>query len=176
MLALVDDHDQVVGQATRAQVIAQSLRHRGVKIFMVTPGGALVFQRRHPAKNICGGLYDVTVGGGVQAGEAYAAAAVREAFEETGLQIAATDLVPIDHQYIDFTDVKSGIHLRCFAQFYGLVYRGALEDLRIEAESGAGFAAFTLDALWAADPGLFIPYLVDRPRMEGLYQRLVGLV
>ncbi|MFD9907778.1 NUDIX hydrolase [Streptomyces sp. NPDC059063] len=86
VLAVVDEYDNVVGEAPRGEVYAQGLRHRCVFIEARDPRGRVFVHRRTPTKLVFPSLYDMFVGGVVGAGESYDDAALREAQEELGVK------------------------------------------------------------------------------------------
>jgi 8-oxo-dGTP pyrophosphatase MutT (NUDIX family) len=85
LLDVVDAEDRVVGQATRAEVMARRLRHRCVFILARDDFGRIFVHRRTAEKIVFPSMYDVFVGGVVGAGESYDEAAKREAEEELGV-------------------------------------------------------------------------------------------
>jgi len=85
LLDIVDEHDQVVGQAPRAEAYAHRLRHRCVFVLARDAAGRVFVHRRTARKLVFPSLYDMFVGGVVGAGESYDEAALREAGEELGV-------------------------------------------------------------------------------------------
>lgn len=82
---VVDEHDQVVGQAPRSVVHAQKLLHRAVHIFVFNSRGDLLLQMRSALKDEYPLCYTSSASGHLGAGETYEAAAPRELEEELGL-------------------------------------------------------------------------------------------
>lgn len=82
---LVDEHDAVVGRATRREVHARGLRHRAVHVLVFDAAGRVFLQKRSMRKDMSPGLWDSSCSGHLDAGEGYDAAAVRELGEEIGL-------------------------------------------------------------------------------------------
>ncbi len=66
--------------------------HRSVHVWIVTPDGRLLIQKRSLAKENHPGLWDVSAAGHLSAGEDSTSAAVREVFEEIGLRVAPDEL------------------------------------------------------------------------------------
>jgi isopentenyldiphosphate isomerase len=84
ILDIVDEQDQVVGQARRADAYARRLIHRCVFILATDLDGRIFVHRRTRHKLVFPSRYDMFVGGVVGAGESYDDAAHREAAEELG--------------------------------------------------------------------------------------------
>ncbi|MCI3929585.1 NUDIX hydrolase [Streptomyces sp. AN091965] len=86
ILAIVDEHDRVIGEAPRGEAYARGLRHRCVFIEARDAEGRVFVHRRTATKLVFPSLYDMFVGGVVGAGESYDDAALREAQEELGVR------------------------------------------------------------------------------------------
>ena len=85
LLDVVDEQDRVVGQATRREVRRRRLLHRFSSVFCRDPAGRLYVHRRTDDKDVYPGMYDMTAGGVLAAGETYLEAARRELAEELGV-------------------------------------------------------------------------------------------
>jgi isopentenyl-diphosphate delta-isomerase type 1 len=85
---VVNDHDQVVGRASRAEVHARGLKHRAVHAFVFNPSGELFVQKRSATKDTFPGCYDSSASGHLGSSEEYDACAVRELQEELGLKVS----------------------------------------------------------------------------------------
>ncbi|MFH9397755.1 NUDIX hydrolase [Streptomyces sp. NPDC017556] len=85
ILDIVDENDEVVGQAPRGEATARRLRHRCVFIEARDADGRVFVHRRTPTKLVFPSHYDMFVGGVVGAGESYDEATLREAEEELGV-------------------------------------------------------------------------------------------
>jgi 16S rRNA (adenine1518-N6/adenine1519-N6)-dimethyltransferase len=82
---VVNDRDEVIGQAPRSVVHAENLLHRAVHVFVFDSAGKLLLQRRSAQKDQYPRCYTSSASGHLGAGETYAAAAPRELEEELGL-------------------------------------------------------------------------------------------
>lgn len=82
---VVDENDQVVSQSTRREIHAQGLRHRAVHIFVFNKRKDLLLQLRSMLKDNHPGVWDSSAAGHLDAGEDYAACAMRELQEELGI-------------------------------------------------------------------------------------------
>ncbi|PIB06897.1 MULTISPECIES: NUDIX hydrolase [Streptomyces] len=85
ILDIVDENDQVIGQAPRGETYTRGLRHRCAFIEARDAEGRVFVHRRTATKLVFPSHYDMFVGGVVGAGEAYDDAALREAEEELGV-------------------------------------------------------------------------------------------
>lgn len=82
---VVDENDEVTGQATRHEVHTKQWLHRAVHIFVYNKRGDLLLQKRSLLKDAHPGVWDSSVSGHLDAGEDYATAALRELKEEMGI-------------------------------------------------------------------------------------------
>lgn len=83
---IVDEHDQVIGQAARSACHGNpALVHRVAHVLVFNSRGELLLQKRSPHKDIQPGRWDTSVGGHLDPGEGYLQAAVREMEEELGI-------------------------------------------------------------------------------------------
>lgn len=95
---VVNDRDEVIGQATRREVHARGLLHRAVHVLVFNARGQLFLQKRSLAKDSAPGCWASSCSGHVDSGEDYLTAALRELGEEIGLRIAGPHLLtPILH-------------------------------------------------------------------------------
>lgn len=108
-LDLVDAENRRIGRAPRRQVRAQNLLHRGVGILCWNSLGQLYVHQRTSTKDLFPSLYDMMVGGAVEAGEEYLPAARREIREELGVE--SDDLRFILEHLYEGPKNRSFIHL-----------------------------------------------------------------
>lgn len=111
--------------------------------------GQLLIQRRSPEKTIWPELWDVSIGGGVDAGETSRQGAKREVLEELGYDLDLTGLRPavtvnFEGGFDDFFVVTRDLDLR---------------DLRLQREEVSDVRWVTLkETLAMLADGQFIPY------------------
>lgn len=111
--------------------------------------GQILIQRRSPEKRVWPELWDVSVGGGVDAGETSRQGAEREVLEELGYDLDLTGLRPavtvnFEGGFDDFFVVTRDLDLR---------------DLRLQKEEVSDVRWVTLEeAMAMLDSGAFIPY------------------
>jgi len=95
ILDIVNEADEVVGQATRSDVHRKSLMHRATHIILTNSANQVYMQLRSKTKDTNPGLWDTSAAGHVDAGEEYTACAVRELKEELGVVVLVDSLVEI---------------------------------------------------------------------------------
>ena len=86
---IVNERDEVTGQAPRKEVHARGLLHRAVHVLVFNARGEVFLQKRSLKKDTARGKWDSSSSGHVDSGENYDACAVRELREELGLKISA---------------------------------------------------------------------------------------
>lgn len=145
---VVDIHDQVTGQLTRAEVHSQRLLHRAVHVFAFNKRGQLLLQQRSMLKDMHPGVWDSSVSGHLDAGESYEAAAIRELEEEMGICAKET---PVEIARIAPCEETGWEHVR----LYKTRHDGALRFPAAEVESACWFPLQELDAWIANKPDDF---------------------
>ncbi len=94
---VVNEHDEVVGKNTRREVHRLGLLHRAVHVLVFKADGEVFLQQRSMKKDRHPGVWDSSASGHVDSGEDYDTTAVREVWEEIGLDLrtqAATGASP----------------------------------------------------------------------------------
>ncbi|HEV2694299.1 MAG TPA: NUDIX domain-containing protein [Verrucomicrobiae bacterium] len=85
---VVNERDEVIGQAPRKEVHARGLWHRAVHVLVFNERGDVFLQKRSMKKDIAAGKWDSSSSGHLDTGEDYDTCAVREVREEIGLHLA----------------------------------------------------------------------------------------
>jgi isopentenyldiphosphate isomerase len=85
---VVNERDEVIGQAPRREVHARKLWHRAVHVLVFNSRGEVFLQKRSRQKDTAAGLWDSSTSGHLDCSEDYDACAVRELREEIGLNAA----------------------------------------------------------------------------------------
>lgn len=87
LFPIVDPDGRTIGSATRSECHSGSmLLHPVVHLYVFTPDGRILLQKRADDKDIQPGKWDTSVGGHVDFGETVIDALRREAAEELGLR------------------------------------------------------------------------------------------
>jgi len=87
---VVNERDEVTGQAPRREVHARGLWHRAIHVLVFNKRGEVFLQKRSMKKDTAKGKWDSSSSGHVDTGEDYDTCAVRELREEIGLVLAQT--------------------------------------------------------------------------------------
>lgn len=145
---VVDENDRLLGDAPRAEVHGNNLRHRAVHILIFNDAGELYLQKRSRHKDRHPLLWDSSAAGHVNAGEEYDQAAKRELKEELGIDVALEKLLKLPAS--DRTGQE-------FIWLYRACYNGELRLNRSEIEYGEFFPAALVGAWLAARPADFAP-------------------
>jgi len=164
ILNIVNDDDEIIGQASRQEIHERGLLHREVNIYFITPDNEIIFQHRSLNKDTFPDLLDASVGGHVEIGDNYIKTAVKEIFEETGLTIETGDLMPIKKLKKTVTDESSGIINSTFNYRFAYIFTGKTSDLKIEVGEGQGFESWPLTKLLTlntSDKKRFIPAVLN---------------
>jgi 16S rRNA (adenine1518-N6/adenine1519-N6)-dimethyltransferase len=149
---VVDDQDRLLGDATRAEVHGNNLRHRAVHIFVFNHLGELFLQKRSRWKDRHPRLWDSSAAGHVDAGEDYDRAANRELREELGLAVALTRVVKLLAS--EKTDQE-------FIWLYQSRHDGPFELAHSEIEHGEFFPTDIVSDWVKARPDNFAPGFVE---------------
>jgi isopentenyldiphosphate isomerase len=159
---VVDEHDRVVGQATRREVRGRNLLHRAVAVLCRRTGGEIFVHRRADGKDVFPGHYDMFVAGMVGAGETYEAAAARELAEELGVD--GTALVPA------FQERYEGPEERSWSVVYEVRWDGEVRIDPVEVAWGGWLSPAELDRRLTEAEWRFCPdsrEIWERGRREG---------
>lgn len=147
---VVDERDQVVGQATRGDVHARQLRHRSVHVWVFNAAGRLFLQKRSMAKDTFPGLWNSSCSGHLDAGEDYDDAAWREMGEELGQRFPKPLL-----RWLRFSpSEETGWE---FVWVYRTVLEGPFTLNAAEIEKGEWASKEEIDRRLAQQPEQFCP-------------------
>lgn len=148
---IVDERDQVIGQATRQEVHGNpSLIHRVVHILVFNSKKELFLQKRSASKDTYPGSWDTSVGGHVDGGESYNHAASREIREELGVKNIKLEFL---HTYIHRDSSESE-----FVRSYRCCCDGPFTLNPEEIEEGR---FWSLKEIHKANQNLFTPNFLE---------------
>ena len=149
---VVDDQDRLLGDATRAEVHGNNLRHRAIHILVFNHLGELFLQKRSRWKDRHPRLWDSSAAGHVGVGEDYDVAASRELREELGVTTELTRVVKLP------ASEKTGQE---FIWLYQTRHDGPFELARSEIEHGEFFPTQVVSEWVKARPDDFAPGFVE---------------
>lgn len=162
ILDIVNDNDEVVGQAERDRVHREGLVCRLVYVCFYTANREVILQKRSDVKMNDPGKLTTAVSGHVSSGQSYLEAAVRETAEETGIEVLASDLKNLGVVRADY--VQGNYLSNAMRGLFAYEFDGTAADLKVEDGQGAGFETFTIDELekeLETHPDKFAVVLVD---------------
>ena len=129
LIDIINEQDEVIGQATKKEAHEKGLLHRFIHVFVFTKDGEMVIQWRKKEK-LGGRMFDPSAGGHVDAGEDYETAANRELKEELGIE---GDLQPLcDIQFK--VDVENNGVENMRGQLFQVFHDGPYSNWEDEAE------------------------------------------
>lgn len=147
---VVNERDEVIGQAPRPEVHRRGLNHRAVHVLVFNARGEIFLQRRSLKKDNHPGVWDSSASGHVDAGEDYDPAALRELGEELGFQPAQP---PVRQFKIDACAATG----REFVWVYRCEAEGPFRLHPEEIDAGGWFSPAQVEAWLAARPDEFAP-------------------
>jgi 16S rRNA (adenine1518-N6/adenine1519-N6)-dimethyltransferase len=149
---VVDEADRPVGEAPRAEVHGNNLRHRAAHIFVFNAQNEVFLQKRSRWKDRHPGVWDSSAAGHVEAGEDYDSAARREVKEELGVEIGLTPVAKLP------ASERTGQE---FIWLYQARHDGPFHLPPLEIEYGEFFPTEVVSAWLKTRPGDFAPGFVE---------------
>ena len=178
-IAVVSEHDNIIGSALPDIVYSRGLIHRFASVFILDDQNRLLLQKRASHKRRHGGLFSESVSAQVEFNESYLQAASRRIREELGLVNCAESLMEICKVYIDVKEeyddnyeghLNNGGYNRsssswkktAFVTIYKLyLHSGDLtKHISINPSEISNIYILDLDRVkefYNASPGLFVP-------------------
>jgi isopentenyldiphosphate isomerase len=176
ILDIVNENDEVIGQAERDEVHRIGLVCRLAYVCFYTAEREVILQKRSDTKKNDAGKLTTTVSGHVASGQDYLEAAVRETLEESGVAVNAADLVSLGVVRADYVQ---GTYLsNAMRGLFAYKFDGSVEDLKVEEEDGAGFVILPIEELERqldSEPDTFATVLTDtvgRDLVQGIKRLL----
>lgn len=163
ILDIVNDNDEVIGQAERDEVHRIGLVCRLAYVCFYTAEREVILQKRSDTKKNDAGKLTTTVSGHVASGQNYLEAAVRETLEESGLEVEASDLTSLGVVRADYVQ---GTYLsNAMRGLFAYKFEGSVADLKVEELDGDGFVKLSIEELEQqldSEPEKFATVLTDK--------------
>ena len=86
----------------------QGIPHKTAHVWVVNSRKEILLQKRALCKESHPGCWDVSSAGHITFGQTVVESAIRECFEEIGLAVTSSDLVPLGTLYQEFINVTPG--------------------------------------------------------------------
>ena len=141
-LDVVDSHDRVIGKDLREKIHSSNMLHRGVHIFVFSPEGKLLVEKRDATKDVYPNYYGCSVSEHLMSGESYLNAARRGLKEELGIE--NQELKELGKIEVMLPKAKSAKDLM-INRFYEA--RLAAGSLNMQVSEKKGIEYFTLDEI-----------------------------
>ena len=149
LLDVVDENNQIIGQASRDEIHRDQLRHRATHCLIINiPKDRIFLQLRHPSKDNFPNCWDSSVAGHVNAGETYLECIQRECQEELGV---ATNSTLQEIAELPAT-AENGWE---FLQLYVMIHEGPFQLCAREISEAAWFSFDEVSEWLAARPEEF---------------------
>ncbi|MEX1995397.1 MAG: NUDIX domain-containing protein [Candidatus Saccharimonadales bacterium] len=150
LIDVVDNGGRPTGQRkTWLNLINDGDWRNVIHIWIINPNAQLLVQKRSVAKSAWKSLWDVSIGGGVSAGEEPTQAAVRELNEELGIEVDQNDLKKLGVWKVPKVVPEYNKESREFSHTYLLQKDLMINDLSLEKKEVAQVAWRSLEELRA---------------------------
>ena len=136
IIAVVDEKDNIIGQAPRDEVHEKNLLHREAGVWLVTPDRRFLLQKR--ADN---NLWASSAAGHFPAEESYVQGVLREAKEELGIILEEQQLAKVFHGIIGPS------HHRRFIKIFVTIQDNPIDIFRPDPEEVSEVKYFTIEEM-----------------------------
>lgn len=175
LLNVVDENGKIIGEDTRENIHKNGLLHQEIHIWFFNDQKEIIFQHRSKSKDMNPNLLDATVGGHVEQGSDYISTALKEASEETGLELKESDLHEIETRNTNFTDPVTQRTNNALRTIFAYKYDGSIDNLKTEIDEGIGFETINLEELKKLNKDeqkRFIPNIVNKAHIK-LFEKIL---
>ncbi len=139
LLFVVDEFDTPIKPEPRNKVFEKGLWRRTAHVWIINDKKQILCQRRSLLKDSSPGMWEPAIAGHISPDDNYFTGAVRELFEETGIEIAPSDL----NLFKIYKDHK-------FKEYRGIFYykwNGEIHEIKSEEEEVDQVKFVNLDTL-----------------------------
>jgi isopentenyl-diphosphate delta-isomerase len=154
---ILDVDGCALGVAPRSRVHREGLWHRAASVFLFRSDGRLVIQRRQWTKDVCPGVWDLSVAEHLKPGESYEQAAARGLREELG--VGGVRLMPLGAVVRAKLELpEQGVRDYELQQAFRGVFDGELRPDSAEVYELEAIALAELGPAFAVRPNDFTPW------------------
>lgn len=165
ILEIVDENNNVVGQATRGECYEKGLLHRAVNIFIYNSKGEVFLHKRSDKKIKYPGFWDLSCSEHAKPGENFQEAAKRGLMEELGVETSLEEIIPI-HRMNNADQNNTTYDNELVVTFRG-VYEGKMHLDSNEVSDGKFFDSKQLDKLISGGELKVTPWFLEDWKLLG---------
>jgi len=148
LIDILDSEGNFTGKSCLKSVAHQNgYFHATVHVWLYTKDEKILLQKRAPTKKVFPNLWDISVAGHIGSGEQIVDAALREIYEEIGLELKASDLTKIGTRKHEVSHAN-GIQDNEFHHVFIAELKVPVDQLTVQEEEVAGLKLFDLDILY----------------------------
>ena len=148
LIDILDSEGNHTGKSCLKSVAHQNgYFHATVHVWLYTKDEKILLQKRAPTKKVFPNLWDISVAGHIASGEQIVDAALREIYEEIGLELKASDLTKIGTRKHEVSHAN-GIQDNEFHHVFIAELNVPIDQLTVQEEEVAGLKLFDLDILY----------------------------
>ena len=146
-----------LGTAPRPKAHREGLWHRAAIVFLFSPDGRLLVQRRQHTKDVCPGAFDVSVAEHLVSGESFESGAIRGLKEELGISGARLD--PLGGVRKVCTEIRAlGIKDCEFQQSFRTTFSGPIQPDWDEVLAVRFMSLDEVETAFRKDPEAYTPW------------------
>lgn len=158
ILEIVDEENNVVGQASRGECYQKGLLHRAVNIFIFNSKGQVFLHKRSDKKLKYPGFWDLSCSEHVRPGESFEQAAKRGLTEELSVELELEEVIPIHR--MDSTDEEGKYHDNELIVTFKGIYDGQMEFDTQEVVAGRFFDVLEVNKMIKQKTVKFTPWFL----------------
>ncbi len=166
---IFNEKGERIGQKARSTVHAEGLWHKSAQVFLFDDAGRLYLQHRVADKDVCGGLWDLSVAEHLRPGETYLEGANRGLAEELGIHGITLQALG-DPRQTRLDQPELGIHDHELHQVFKGTYQGAMSPDPAEVDDVRAVSLPALGDWVRSTPEAFTPWLLRELRRYAIFE------
>lgn len=161
LLDIVEENNNIVGQATREEVYEKGLLHRAVNIFIFNSKGRVFLQKRGKNTSKFQLCWDISVGEHVKKGETFEQAASRGLEEELRIGVGVELVIPLHKIFAGPQNNNDKKIENELVETYKGVFDGEIIVNSDEIEEGKFFSVEEINKMIEEDKNQFASWFLD---------------